>query len=257
MPSYNLPTDDLRDLRRKHEGTETLRKSKKQHAIVNGVPKVPDEGTKTRRPIIKRLLKDFSKKRTKENVNVQNDEINETIDEGTLLDDFNSATDDQIDEHSNIVLQETLYELRDDRDDPMKSNERTNIQTGEQMYDCVDVTLFDGIYEDIYEVTLPNTLWGIHRDPNRTFIVFSYFDEKTSSTSKLIRLDNGMNAQGWNTHIYIRGKVVNKYLSNLSIEYLTDLVNQVDEYRICEKFDSNSKCGVVAVERNLCTHCHQ
>lgn len=216
---------------------------------------IPDEGTKTRRPIIKRLLKDFNPKRTKENVSAHNGyiEMSENNDAGTLLDDVNSTTDHHIDEHSNMVIQETAYELQDDTEEPssylIKNNQRTD-QQSDLAYDSVDVTLFDGIYEDIYEVTLPNTLWGIHRDPNRTFIVFSYFDEKTCSMSKLIRLDNGMN-----THIYLKGKLVNEYLSNLSIEYLTNLVSQVDEYRICEKFDFHSKCEVVAVERDLCTVC--
>lgn len=257
VPSYNLPADDFRDYKRKHDGSETHRKSKKQQEIVTDTPKVilPDEGPK-RRPIIKRLLKDFSPKRTKENVSDHNRfvETSENVDEVTVLDDVNSTTDDHIDEHISMVTQQTAYELQDDTEDPasylMKNNQRTDVQP-DLTYDCVDVNLFDGIYEDIYEVTLPNTLWGIHRDPNRTFIVFSYFDEKTCSMSKLIHLDNGMN-----THIYIKGKLVNEYpMSNLSIEYLTNLVGQVDEYRICEKFDFHSKCEVVAVERDLCTVC--
>lgn len=222
------------------------------------MPKVilPVEGTKARRPIIKRLLKDFSKKRSKENVNVHSryEEVTQTIDEGPLTDDVNSTSDDHIDEQTNVVIQETSYELQEDSEESasylMKNSEGAVDRTEELTYDYVDATLFDGIYEDIYEVTLPNTLWGIHRDPNRTFIVFSYFDEKTCSTSKLIRLDNGMN-----THIYVRGKMINKYLANLSIEYLTNLVNQVDEYRVCEKFDLNNKCEVVAAEHNLCKVC--
>lgn len=220
---------------------------------------VPDELTKTRRPIIKRLLKDFNDKQTKENVTDRShyNEINENADgSGVLLDEIHSGAEEHVHEHSNIEIQETPYVLQDDEEVEeeasylIRNNQRTDSQTDELNYDCVDAALFDGIYEDIYEVTLPNTLWGIHRDPNRTFIVFSYFDDKTCSTSKIIRLDNGMN-----THIYIRGKMVNKYLSNLSIEYLTNLVSQVDEYRICDKFDFNSKCEVVAVEQNLCTAC--
>lgn len=264
MPSFNLPGDDLRDFKRKHDGVETQRKSKKQQGIVDDVSKAvhPDEAIKTRRPIIKRLLKNFDHKRTRENVSAHNRYIeigdNDNIDDDTVLDDVNSTIDDRIDEHSNVVIQETAYELQDDTEEPpppasylTKDNERTDLQpTNHLTY--VDANLFDGIYEDIYEVTLPNTLWGIHRDPNRAFIVFSYFDGKTCSMSKLIHLDNGINI---NTHIYIKGKLVNKYVANLSIEYLTNLVSQVDEYRICDKFDVHSKCEVVAVERDLCTVC--
>lgn len=258
VPSYNLPTEDIRDLKRKHDGGETNRKSKKQHVIGNDVAKLmlTDELTRTRRPIIKRLLKDFNDKRTKENVAVHNtqrhSEVNENMDETIVIDEINSTTDDQINEQLSISVEEAPYAIQDDDDveEESSSFQIKGEQTEELNYDCVDEHLFDGIYEDIYEVTLPNTLWGIHRDPNRTFIVFSYFDNKTCSTSKLIHLDNSMN-----THVYVKGKLVNKYMSNLSIEYLTNLVSQVDEYRICDKFDFNSKCDVVTVEQNLCPAC--
>lgn len=242
VPCFNLPTDDCIRLPVKHEVNESNKKTKKQHGNVKEtLPIETNRSPKTRRPIIKRLARDSNKKRREHNDIVRNQNYNETT-ESVNVDLFDEpAADDRIDEDSNVEIQDSTYEQQDD----------TVINCGERTVNLqIDTSLFDGMYEDIYEVTLPNTLWGIHRDPNRTFIVFSYFDAKTCAMSKLIHLDSDMN-----THIYVRGKLVNKSLSNLSIEYLTNLVSEVDEYQICERFDLNGECHVVAVEHNLCAAC--
>lgn len=260
MPYLNLPHDDSEVIPdTKHTAVaETHRKSKKQREIVKPILH-SEVSTKARRPIIKRLMKDSNnKKRMKENAKaIKKCERIENVDGCTFID--NSAKDHRIDEQMNIEIHVTTScEFGDSKVSSPSScgkiNERIeDVESLDELpYECVDAALFDGIYEDIYEVTLPNTLWGIHRDPNRMFIVFSYFDGTTCSTSKLVHVDSAMNIQ-----IFIRGKSVRKWLSgsNLSIEYLTNLVNEVDETRICEKFDSNGQCKVVAVNGNLCTVC--
>ncbi|XP_037028124.1 uncharacterized protein LOC119068584 [Bradysia coprophila] len=258
VPYLNLPADDSACTDTKHTASETLRKSKKQREIVK--PIHSEVSTKTRRPIIKRLMKDSSnKKRAKDNTKCSKKqrEGREIIDGCTFLENVNSTQVDHNDEQLNVEIQVTTCEFEDSKvESPSpcgKINERIgDVETLDELgYDCVDATLFDGIYEDIYEVTLPNTLWGIHRDPSRMYIVFSYFDATTCSTSKLVHVDSAMTTQ-----IYIRGKSVRKWFNcSLSIEYLTNLVSEVDEYRICDKFDANGQCKVLAAERNLCTVC--
>lgn len=261
VPKLNLPEDDSAVTDTKQHATgEPLRKSKKQREVVNLIRS--EVSTKTRRPIIKRLLKETNKKRAKDNTkNGTNHEKGESIDDCTFLDNVNSTAGEHIDvEQLNVEMHAPKCDFDDIKVELPYRCEKIDERIGdvetldELPYGCVDdPTLFDGIYEDIYEVTLPNTLWGVHRDPNRMFIVFSYFDAETCSTSKLVHVDSAMNAQ-----IYVRGKSIKKWLSSssLSIEYLTSLVSEVDEYRICEKFDPNGRhCKVVAVEGNLCTVC--
>lgn len=261
VPYLNLPDDDSEVHDTKPvPSSETLRKSKKQREIVK--PVQSEASAKARRPIIKRLMKESnSKKRLKENTRANKKCEIESIDGCTFNDNVNSTEDEHIDGQTDVeilVTTTTTCEFDDGKvNSPVASrkiNERIDdVEALDELsYDCVDATLFDGIYEDIYEVILPNTLWGIHRDPNRMFIVFSYFDAATCSTSKLVHVDSGMNTQ-----IFMRGKSVKKWRSgsSLSIEYLTNLVSEVDETRICGKLDANAQCKVVAVESDLCTVC--
>ncbi|XP_037936378.1 uncharacterized protein LOC119670261 [Teleopsis dalmanni] len=48
---------------------------------------------------------------------------------------------------------------------------------------------YQSFFDDIYEVELPNTLWGIHRCPERSIIIFSYMDIKQMSPTKMISID--------------------------------------------------------------------
>lgn len=50
------------------------------------------------------------------------------------------------------------------------------------------LAMFESLYEEAFDVTLPNLLWGIHRDPDRKFIAFSEFNQSTMSMSKLFHI---------------------------------------------------------------------
>lgn len=48
--------------------------------------------------------------------------------------------------------------------------------------------MFESLYDEAFDVTLPSLLWGIHRDPDRKFIVFSEFNQSTMSVCKLLHI---------------------------------------------------------------------
>lgn len=48
---------------------------------------------------------------------------------------------------------------------------------------------FESLYDEIYEVELPATMYGIHRDPERQHIVFTLFDVERMQTTKVLRID--------------------------------------------------------------------
>lgn len=50
------------------------------------------------------------------------------------------------------------------------------------------LALFEILYDEAFDVTLPGMLWGIHRDPDRKFIVFSEFDNSSMSTSHFLHI---------------------------------------------------------------------
>lgn len=113
---------------------------------------------------------------------------------------------------------------------------------------------FDGMYDDIYEVVLPTTLWGVHRDPNRKFIAFSEFDSNNMTISKLLHITDtlDMKAYLYNTEVHLTKR------NDLSLDGLTDALTQLDEYRACEIIRSGvnlPNCEIVATDSVYCRSC--
>lgn len=97
--------------------------------------------------------------------------------------------------------------------------------------------VFDNLYDDAFEVALPNTLWGLHRDPDRKFIVFTCWDSDTMTTHKVVHI-----SETFDIRIYVQGAILTQYYVNhLSIEYCTDLLAQVDDDTIFLKEVKNDK----------------
>ena len=63
--------------------------------------------------------------------------------------------------------------------------QRTHTPTPHEKYPA---TLYNNLYDDIFEVQLPNTLWGLHRCPERTAIVFSEMNMQTLALDKMLTI---------------------------------------------------------------------
>lgn len=85
--------------------------------------------------------------------------------------------------------------------------------------------IFDSIYDDVYEIVLPTTLWGIHRDSDRKYITFTKFDIDKMACSKILHVNNEFEIK-----ISIDG-VLKKTtdMKIISVQVLTDLLNELDE----------------------------
>lgn len=85
--------------------------------------------------------------------------------------------------------------------------------------------IFDSVYDDVYEIVLPNTLWGTHRSIDRKYITFTKFDVDKMACSKILHVNND-----FVTKISIDG-VVKKTaeMDMVSVEVITDLLNELDE----------------------------
>lgn len=86
--------------------------------------------------------------------------------------------------------------------------------------------IFDAVYDDIYEVVLPNTLWGIHRDPEeRRYIAFTLFDVNDMKCSIAVKI-----TVNFNLKIIVNGdQHTDTTLDELSVDTLTKLLNQLNE----------------------------
>ncbi|XP_049299787.1 uncharacterized protein LOC125772284 [Anopheles funestus] len=63
------------------------------------------------------------------------------------------------------------------------------------------VSIFEELYDNIYEVELPSTLWGVHREPDRKFVAFSRFEwrEKDLNAARSVSLlvDCSLGCRAW------------------------------------------------------------
>lgn len=82
--------------------------------------------------------------------------------------------------------------------------------------------VFDNLYDEAFDVTLPSLLWGIHRDPDRKFIAFSEFNQKTMSNCKLLHITDTLRCSTFINNtlkvsqmLQIEGQVTCDYVSSL------------------------------------------
>lgn len=97
--------------------------------------------------------------------------------------------------------------------------------SNEMISDEVKRQTFDAVYDDIYEVVLPNTLWGIHRAEERRYIAFTMFNAKDMNCSIAVKISND-----FNVNVFVNGvKQSEDKLNELSVDTLTKLLNQLNE----------------------------
>lgn len=118
---------------------------------------------------------------------------------------------------------ETQTELRSPK---TTKNGRRNVKAELQLSTEEKRQIFDTVYDEIYEVVLPNTLWGIHRDPEeRQFIAFTMFDGNKMSCSIAVKVTDAFELK-----VYTNGaEKSTEILKELNIDSLTKLLSQLNE----------------------------
>lgn len=111
-------------------------------------------------------------------------------------------------------------------------SEQNGVKSENRLTDDEKRQIFDAVYDDIYEVVLPNTLWGIHRDPeDRQYIAFTMFDAETMNSSIAVKITDTFNLK-----VFANGvQKTCETLPELSVDILTKLVNQLND---CAEEDS-------------------
>ena len=97
--------------------------------------------------------------------------------------------------------------------------------TQEDLQEKLDT--FDCIYDEAFDVTLPSLLWGIHRDPDRKFIVFSEFNQSLMSISKLLHINDTCHCK-----TFIKSKLkssTNVHHEKLTTDFVSTLLDELDK----------------------------
>ncbi|XP_039436241.1 uncharacterized protein LOC120418055 [Culex pipiens pallens] len=87
---------------------------------------------------------------------------------------------------------------------------------------------FETLFDEVYEVELPSTLWGIHRDLDRTFIAFTEFSKDSMNVRKYLFIDQSLQYRmsvGQRT-------MKSGTLPAASTEAITELLTKLDEIKV-------------------------
>jgi THAP domain len=96
---------------------------------------------------------------------------------------------------------------------------------------------FDTLFDDIFEVVLPSTLWGFHRDPDRQFIAFSEFNLSCMAVQKTVMIDAKSQYQFCSKANGLRRGSV----KSCDPEEISRLLAEFDEYDESAKGESEKK----------------
>lgn len=88
-----------------------------------------------------------------------------------------------------------------------------------------EVESFENLFDEAFDVTLPSTLWGIHRDPERKFLIFSTFDEKLMKFHKFLHLDCELKSKIVNNDKVTEGKLE---IEKCTTDYISEWLDKID-----------------------------
>uniref|UniRef100_A0A182M708 THAP-type domain-containing protein n=1 Tax=Anopheles culicifacies TaxID=139723 RepID=A0A182M708_9DIPT len=102
--------------------------------------------------------------------------------------------------------QSVLILINNESTNPSKqdaaSGENKVVELIETEMDIIEKeSIFEELYDNIFEVELPSTLWGVHREPDRKFVAFSRFEwrEQDVNAARSISLlvDCSLGCRAW------------------------------------------------------------
>jgi hypothetical protein len=87
------------------------------------------------------------------------------------------------------------------------------------------VEAFEILYDEAFDVTLPSTLWGIHRDPERKFLIFSSFDGSSMKFDKYLHVNCELKCK------ILRDKKIRDEkieIENCTTEFVSEWLNKIE-----------------------------
>ena len=165
----------------------------------------------------------------------QNENLAFTIEGSDEIPDFISAevqteTSTEDDNQIDLIIEEC----------PEVSNDNNDMDLEENLS---ILNSFNLLYDNCYEVLLPNSLWGIHRCPNRSALCFSFMDINQMKVTKIVIITVDGTIQLYANEFLISNLQLTKDLDDL--DGLSILLNQVDLWHFCFGQSSNENCEIV------------
>lgn len=108
---------------------------------------------------------------------------------------------------------------------------------------------FESMYDEIFTVTLPSQLWGVHRCPEQSYIAFSRFSDTLMQSDLVVFID-----PMWNYKISYRGFAVKDgTLCVMTEESMTHLLDETES----AKYIYSEASGEVKTKRKYTKRCEE
>lgn len=104
--------------------------------------------------------------------------------------------------------------------------------------------LFDLIYDKVFEVLIPNSLWGIHRCPNRSLVCFTYMDISKLQVTKILTIFEDASVQ-----LIFNGtliKTLQLLQDIMDLHSLAVVLSEMDNWSLSSDIETNAECTVFA-----------
>lgn len=124
-----------------------------------------------------------------------------------------------------------------------------------------EVNSFDNLFDSVFEVVLPTTLWGVHRSPHQKRIMFVCIDEEQLNIHKMLIVDDSGELKMYLMTRLIREE--NWPVDILTPERLSDMLAELESMQICLGANLSETCEVVLTDvsrdeqstQRLCKKC--
>jgi hypothetical protein len=96
-----------------------------------------------------------------------------------------------------------------------------------EMASAEHLEVFEKLYDEAFDCTLPSFLWAIHRCPDRKFIVFSEFNKKTMTIGKLLHISNTLKSSTFLNNKLKSSKMLQ--IKKQVIDFVSELLEELDK----------------------------
>ncbi|XP_039960052.1 uncharacterized protein LOC126760505 [Bactrocera neohumeralis] len=111
-----------------------------------------------------------------------------------------------------------------------------------------EVDYFDNLFDSVFEVVLPTTLWGVHRSPHQKRIMFVCVDEEQLNIQKMLIVDDSGDLK-----MYLVSRLIREEhwpVDILTPERISDMLAELEAMQICLGANLSETCEVLLTDVN-------
>lgn len=130
-------------------------------------------------------------------------------------------------DHAVVILDENDIQISMSNSSENHTLELKTIEPPQEEENHKTSELFETFYDEVFEVILPSTLWGIHRDPDREYLAFTQFNQTEMNTTKIFHIDSKLHYKLiLNNNLYVEKSLSTE---ELNVEKITEILGEFDE----------------------------